>query len=117
MSTESIAKIVHRLREFIAERDWDQFHSPKNLSIALSVEVSEILEIFQWMSDEESGQLSSLKLNTVKEEIGDITIYLLLLADKLGINILQAASDKIKINESKYPADKSRGTSKKYNEL
>ena len=110
-------ELTQKLREFAAERDWEQFHSPKNLSMALSVEVSEIVEHFQWMTEEESYQLSSNKLGKIKEEVGDVVIYLVMLADKLGIDPIQAAKDKIKKNRNNYPANIARGTAKKYKEL
>jgi NTP pyrophosphatase (non-canonical NTP hydrolase) len=79
-------EITQKLREFAAERDWDQSHSPKNLIMALSVEVAEIVEHFQWLTEEESYNLDSNKLEKIKEEIGDVIIYLVMLADKLGVD-------------------------------
>ncbi|MBC8259473.1 MAG: nucleotide pyrophosphohydrolase [SAR324 cluster bacterium] len=105
-----------QLRLFAAERDWDQFHSPKNLSMAMSVEAAEILEIFQWMSDEESRQLDQQKLQHLEEEIGDVMNYLVALADKFGMDPLEAARKKIKLNAEKYPASRVRGSAKKYDE-
>jgi dCTP diphosphatase len=110
-------EIKEKLREFAAERDWDQFHSPKNLIMALSVEVGEIVEHFQWMTEEESYKLSPKKLEKVKDEIGDVMIYLVMFADKFGIDPIQAAKDKIEKNRKNYPADVARGTAKKYKEL
>lgn len=105
------------MREFAAERDWDQFHSPKNLAMALSVEVSELLEHFQWLTGEQSSALPPEKLQQVREEIGDVLIYLTRLADKLGIDILDAAFMKTEKNRVKYAADKVKGSAKKYTEL
>jgi NTP pyrophosphatase (non-canonical NTP hydrolase) len=109
-------KLVESLRRFAAERDWDRFHSPKNLSMALSVEVAEIAEHFQWMECSESRSLPAGKLEAVRQEIGDAMIYLVMLADKLGIDLLDAARRKLKVNEKKYPAKKVRGKSAKYSE-
>jgi dCTP diphosphatase len=105
------------LRQFAAERDWDQFHSPKNLAIALSVEAAELLEHFQWMPETESAVLAGDLKTRIREEIADVLLYLIRLADKLEIELLAAASDKIQLNAEKYPAEKARGSSKKYTEL
>ena len=94
---------------FIAERDWKQFHSPKNLAMALSVEASEIVEHFQWLTEEQSRKLSSEKAAKVREEIGDVMIYLTELAGKLGIDPVEAAKAKLEINRQKYPAAMVRG--------
>jgi dCTP diphosphatase len=101
---------------FIQERDWEQFHSPKNLAMALSVEVAEIVEHFQWLTEEQSQNLPPEKLAEVKEEIGDVMIYLTELADKLGIDPVEAAEAKLEINKRKYPADLVRGKASKYTE-
>ena len=101
---------------FIAERDWEQFHSPKNLAMALSVEVSEVVEHFQWLTEEESRNLPPEKLAEVREEVGDVMIYLTELAEKLGIDPLEAARAKLEINRRKYPADLVRGKASKYTE-
>jgi NTP pyrophosphatase (non-canonical NTP hydrolase) len=106
-----------KLRLFAAAREWDQFHSPRNLSIALSVEAAELLEHFQWLSEEQSRHLSPAGVEAVGEEIADVLLYLIHLADKLDINLIDAANRKLLKNEEKYPADKSRGNSKKYSEL
>ena len=105
-----------KLRAFAAERDWDQFHSPKNLSMALSVEASELVECFQWLTEEQSRSLSAKQLAEVSDEIADIQLYLIRLADKLNVDIREAVHQKIKKNETKYPADKVRGSAKKYSE-
>src|ERR671914_520985 len=99
---------------FIQERDWEKFHSPKNLAIALSVEVSEILEHFQWLTEEESKNLPPEKLAELREEIGDVLIYLTELADKLGIDPVEAAKAKVEINSKKYPAALAKGKAGKY---
>jgi dCTP diphosphatase len=102
--------------DFIAERNWEQFHSPKNLAMALSVEVAEIVEHLQWLTEEQSRNLSPEKLAEVREEIGDVMIYLTELADKLGIDPVEAARAKLCINEAKYPARLVRGKATKYTE-
>lgn len=107
-------KLRERLRQFADERDWGQFHTPKNLSMALSAEVAEILEIFQWLTPEESSALPPERLEALRQEIGDVQIYLTLLSDRFGIDPIEAARAKIGINERKYPAEKSRGKADKY---
>lgn len=109
--------LVKELREFAKEREWDQYHSPKNLAIALSVEVAEILEHFQWLTQEETKKLDTKLLSEIKEEIGDVMIYLVRLADKLGIDPVAAAKAKIIKNAQKYPVDKVKGKHTKYNKL
>jgi dCTP diphosphatase len=101
---------------FIQERDWEQFHSPKNLAMALSVEVAEIVEHFQWLTEEDSKNLPPEKLAEVREEIGDVMIYLTELADKLGIDSVEAAKAKMTINGQKYPAELVKGKASKYTE-
>ena len=108
--------IKTRLRSFARDRDWDQFHSPKNLSMALSVEVAELVEHFQWLTEAQSQQLDDKTLSEVAEEIADVQVYLIRLADKLSIDILTAVESKMDKNEAKYPADKVRGSAKKYTE-
>lgn len=110
-------KLKQKLREFAEVRDWAQFHSPKNLAMALSVEASELLEHFQWLTQDESRSLTLEKKEQVKQEIGDVLNYLVFLSDKLGIDPIEAAHDKIRINEKKYPVEKAKGCSLKYNEL
>lgn len=117
MKNRSLEALAAELRNFATERDWDQFHSPKNLVMALSVEVSELIEHFQWLTEEQSSALSPKKLQQVREEIGDVLIYLTRLADKLGVDPLMAAYEKLEVNQAKYPADKVRGSAKKYTEL
>lgn len=119
-SVESVPKgnmeaLKQKLREFAQERDWDQFHSPKNLAMALSVEVAELVEHFQWLTQEQSRITDPEKLEQIRQEIGDILIYLVRLSDKLCIDPLQAAHDKIRINGEKYPVDKAKGNALKYN--
>jgi dCTP diphosphatase len=104
------------LRKFVAERDWDQFHSPKNLAMALSVEASELLEHFQWLTEADSRRLPPEKLAQVRDEMADVLVYLVRLADKLDVDLLDAAAKKIEKNALKYPADNVRGSMKKYSE-
>lgn len=101
---------------FAAERDWDQFHSPKNLSMALIAEAAELIEHFQWITEEESKHIEGDKLDAVSLELADIQIYLIRIADKLKVDILNAVEKKIKINEQKYPVEKVKGRYNKYTE-
>ena len=98
----------------LASRDLQQYHSPKNLSMALAVEAAELMEHFQWLTEEQSQALPEEKLATVREEIGDVLIYLVRLCDRLGVDPLQAAMDKVRANQRKYPADRVRGKADKY---
>jgi NTP pyrophosphatase (non-canonical NTP hydrolase) len=109
--------LTKKLRKFAQERDWEQFHSPKNLAMALSVEVAEIVEHFQWLTQADSDNLDSDKLAAIKEEIADVMIYLTRLADRLGIDPVLAAEEKMRINEKKYPVEKSKGNAAKYTDL
>src|ERR1700732_2712118 len=113
----SLERLRDQLREFAAARDWNQFHSPKNLAIALSVEAGELLEHFQWLSDEESLTLPDDKLEKIRDEIADVLLYLIRLADVLNVDLIKSADTKIEANAQKYPVDKSRGSAKKYTEL
>ena len=117
MNKNDINELKLRLRNFAKARDWDQFHSPKNLSMALSAEVAEIVEHFQWLTEEQSKNLPQDKLDEVETELADTLIYLIRLADKLDINLLNVAQSKIDLNEKKYPVSKSKGNAKKYTEL
>jgi dCTP diphosphatase len=112
----NIQLLTNSLRAFAKERDWGQFHSPKNLASALTVEAAELLEHFQWMTEEQSRLPSATKTLEIATEVADVFLYLLLLCDKLNIDIIQAAKEKIVVNTQKYPADTVRGSSKKYNE-
>ena len=109
-------ELIGLIREFNKERDWDQYHSPKNLAMALSVEAGEIVEIFQWLTQDQSKNLDPDKLKDVKEEIADVMIFLINLTDKLGIDPIEAAREKLKKNRKNYPADKVRGKALKYTE-
>lgn len=112
-----LQRLRDALRKFAAERDWDQFHWPKNLAIALSVEAAELLEHFQWVPDIESAAIPAETRAKVREELADVLLYLVRLADTLGVDLAAAATDKMAINAQKYPVHKARGTSKKYTDL
>ena len=116
-SIRNLEDIAANLRRFAEDRDWDQFHSPKNLASALAVEAGEILEHFQWLGDGESARLPEVKLQEVALELADVLLYLVRLADKLDVDLLDAAARKMAINAEKYPAERVRGSSKKYTEL
>jgi NTP pyrophosphatase (non-canonical NTP hydrolase) len=112
-----LERLRERVRAFAAARDWEQFHSPKNLAMALSVEAAELVEIFQWLTEAESRDLAPHAHAAAAEEIADVLLYLVRLADVLGIDIAAAAERKLAANELRYPADKARGSAKKHNEL
>ncbi len=113
---DSLERLRQRLAEFAALRDWDQFHSPKNLAMALVGEAGELVEHFQWLSEKQSGQLDAQTLAAVGHELADILIYLIRLADKLGVELVPAAWEKIAINESRYPVEKVRGSARRAEE-
>lgn len=115
-NTQALESLQQRLREFAHERDWEQFHSPKNLAMALIAEAAELVEHFQWLTEAQSAHLPDEKLRAVEQELADVFLYLLRLADKLKVDLLAAAAHKIDLNARKYPADKVRGSSKKYTE-
>ncbi|CAG4922548.1 hypothetical protein R69919_05014 [Paraburkholderia gardini] len=104
------------VREFVSERDWDKFHTPKNLATALSVEASELLEPFQWLVSGDRSELSDAKLTAIRHEMADVLVYLVRLADKLDVDLFAAVLEKMAINRTKYPADKVRGDARKYSE-
>ena len=105
-----------RVSDFARERDWEQFHSPKNLSMALIVEAGELVEHFQWLKQSESRELPEEKLAAVEEELADILVYLVRIADQLGVDLIRAADKKIKSNGAKYPVEIVRGSARKYTE-
>jgi dCTP diphosphatase len=109
-------RIRKQVRQFVVERDWDQFHSPKNLSMALIVEAAEMVEHFQWLTEEQSCNLSPEKLAEVELELADIQIYLISLAEKLKFDLVAAVEKKLVLNAEKYPAEQVRGSSRKYTE-
>lgn len=104
----SLRDLQQQLRRFAEERDWERFHSPKNLSMALSVEAAELLEHFQWLTEAQSASLSAIDRDAVAAEIADVQIYLAILADRLGIDIENAVSAKLQSNAVKYPATSPR---------
>jgi dCTP diphosphatase len=108
--------LKRRTRDFAERRNWDQFHAPKNLVMALAGEAGELIEHFQWLSEAQSAQLDAPTLEKVASEIADIQIYLARLADKLGVSIADAVESKILENERKYPVEKVYGSSRKYTE-
>ncbi len=113
---DSLDHLRDRLREFAGSRDWEQFHTPKNLAMALTVEVAEVVEHLQWLTGEASCDLPERERAAVAEEIGDVLIYLTRLADRLHIDPVAAAHAKIRVNAAKYPADRVRGSAAKYTE-
>ncbi len=110
-------ELIQSIRDFARDRDWDKFHSPKNLAMALSVEVAEIVEHFQWLTQRQSDELDREKLEQIEAEIADVMIYLTRLADRLGIDPVAAAKEKMRLNEKKYPVEKAKGNAAKYTEL
>lgn len=105
-----------KLRAFAEARDWEQFHSPKNLSMALMVEVAELMEHFQWLSETQSANLAAKDKLAVADELADILLYLVRLSDKLDVDLLKAALLKLEKNAAKYPAEQVHGSAKKYSE-
>jgi NTP pyrophosphatase (non-canonical NTP hydrolase) len=106
-----IKEIIKELKKFRDERDWEQFHNPKDLALALNIEAGELLENYLWKESSEAN------IDKVKEELADVLSYAFLLADKYNFDVKEIVLDKIKLNSKKYPIDKSKGTAKKYNEL
>ncbi len=111
--SDELIKLRDRLREFARVRDWDQFHTPKNLSMALIAEAAELVEHFQWLTPEQSRDLPPEKLAAVRHELADILVYLVRMADKLNVDLLAAAEKKMAINERRYPAGKVRGDARR----
>lgn len=111
---DSLAELRHKIDNFVNERDWAQFHSPKNLAMAMIVEAAELVERFQWDTIQESYELSTEKRQEVANELADTFVYLLRLAEVTGIDLIQAANEKIALNAIKYPVEKSKGSNAKY---
>lgn len=112
-----VKRLQSKLREFSEERDWKKFHNPKNLAVALSVECSELLEIFQWLTDSESSLImSTSRSGRVQEELADAFAYMLMLSDALGVDLEKAILQKMKRNAEKYPIKEFHGSARKYNE-
>lgn len=116
MPTDNIDPLMQHLRAFAQARDWEQFHSPKNLSMALIAECAEVVEHFQWLSEEQSYRLDEGKREEVRMELADVFIFLMRLADRLDVDLVQAAYDKAAINERRYPADRVRGDARRASE-
>jgi len=112
-----VRDLIERIRDFNRERDWEQYHSPKNLAMCLAAEAGELLENFQWLTEQQSRELPPARRAAVEEEIGDVALCLLNLADKLGIDIVDAAGRKLEKNKVKYPVHKAKGRADKYTEL
>ncbi|MFC5509721.1 nucleotide pyrophosphohydrolase [Massilia jejuensis] len=109
-----LARLRALVRVFVDERDWDRFHTPKNLAAALSVEAAELLEHFQWLQHGRSDELGAAGLEQVRHEMADVLVYLVRLADKLDVDLMAAVEAKMVLNRAKYPADKVRGDARKY---
>lgn len=116
MAADSLEQLRRKLQGFAAARDWDQFHSPKNLAMALIAEAAELVEHFQWLNEEQSRRLDPAKREAVSQELADILIYLVRTADKLDVDLIAAAEKKMAINEMRYPADKVRGDARRASE-
>jgi len=114
--SDALGALQQRVAAFAAARDWEPFHSPKNLAMALSVEAAELVEEFQWLTEQQSRALDADRRERVRLELADVFIYLLRIADELGVDLVAAANDKIVLNEKKYPADRVRGDARKYTE-
>ena len=114
--TDRLDQLRDRLREFVRERDWEQFHSPKNLAMAMIVEAAELVEHFQWLTEDQSKDIPPEKREEVAHVIAYTFVYLLRMSDVLGIDLIDAANAKITLNAQKYPADKVRGSNAKYTE-
>jgi NTP pyrophosphatase (non-canonical NTP hydrolase) len=111
-----LARLRDLVRQFVDERDWDQFHSPKNLASALTVEAAELLEHFQWLQHGRADELGPGKLKEVRHEMADVLVYLVRLADKLDVDLMAAVQEKMVLNRAKYPAEQVRGDARKYYE-
>ena len=116
MPNDTLAHLTAQVRDFADARDWQQFHSPKNLAAAMTVEAGEVLEHFQWLTEAESESLTREKRREVELELADVLIYLVRLADRLDVDLIAAAARKIAINAQKYPVDQAKGSNKKYTE-
>jgi dCTP diphosphatase len=114
---DSLRDLARQLDEFAAARDWQQFHSPKNLASALIVEAAELLEHFQWATEQQSRELTAEQRAAVGAEMADVLLYLVQLGNALGIDPVAAAEAKLKLNETRYPVDRARGSSRKHDEL
>lgn len=109
-------ELQQRLADFVRERDWEQFHQPKNLVLALTGEVGELAAAFQWLSDKEIGRLGDDRRQEIADELADVQIYLMLLARRLNLDLLEVTGRKMRLNAEKYPAERFRGSAKKYDD-
>ena len=116
MSKDSLTDLNIKLKDFAVRRDWEQFHSPKNLAMAISGEAGELLEHFQWLTEQQSQEIEGKKKQEVAYELADILIYLIRMSERLDIDLISAAYEKMAINEERYPADKVRGDSRRSSE-
>lgn len=116
MPSPDLDHLTQRLRDFAAARDWDRFHSPKNLAMALTGEAGELAAEFQWLTEAESMDPDPERRQRIQEEVADVFLYLLRLADRLDLDLLQAAHQKIDLNTQRYPAHQVRGSARKYTE-
>jgi NTP pyrophosphatase (non-canonical NTP hydrolase) len=116
MNPDSLEQLNQRVLQFARDRDWEQFHSPKNLAMALAGEAGELLEHFQWLTEQQSQQLAADKKDAVALELADILIYLVRLAERLDIDLVEAANRKVAINEQRYPRDRVRGDARRASE-
>jgi dCTP diphosphatase len=114
---DSLAAIAARLRDFRAARNWERFHTPRSLAVSIAVEAGELLEQFQWVGDAELDEHVKLHRDSIREELADVVIYAVQLADVLDVRIAEAVHDKIELNESRYPVEAARGSARKYTEL
>lgn len=114
---DSLQQLQSAMRVFVDERDWQQFHTPKNLAMAMIVEAAELVEILQWDTPEQSQLMDANKREQLSHELADTLLYLIRLADVLGIDLIQAAQQKMLLNAQKYPVEKAKGSSAKYTDL
>lgn len=115
MESKNLSELREALASFAQEREWDQFHTVKNLILALVGEVGELSEIFQWLDEKQISNLSEADMDRAKEEVADVFLYLIRLSDKLDIDLIEAANSKLRLNAEKYPVDASKGNAVKYN--
>ena len=111
---DSLDELRAYIRRFVRERDWEQFHAPKNLALSVAIEAAEVLELFQWSDDAQSRALDAGQVNSLAHEIGDVLIYLIQLADQFGLDPVQCAWRKMSVNDERYPAQRARGSARKY---
>ena len=115
-ASDVLIELRDLVRQFADERDWDKFHSPKNLAVSLCIEAAEVLELFQWLPTGAPTELSDARREQVRHELADVLLYLVRLADKLDVDLAAATREKLAVNRTKYPPEKVRGDARKYNE-